>query len=58
MSSSSTLIGDLLPANVISEIESNTCLKFNYVQTDVPSEAENGYTVCYIPDFSKLLVNK
>lgn len=59
MSSSLTPnIGDLLVADMVSEIESNTCVKFNYVQTSVPSEAEDRYTLCYIEDFTKLLVNK
>ena len=51
-------IGNLFLLGIISEIENNTCVKFNYVQTDIPSEAENNYTICYIPDFTQLLVNE
>ena len=50
--------GDLYLLGIISEIEINTCITFNYVQTDIPSEEKNNNTICYIPDLTQLLVNK
>ena len=49
------LIGDLFLADIITEIEKNTCVRFKYVQTDIP-EVDSNYTICYLPDFSQLLV--
>ena len=49
----SQYVGDLFLAEFISELESNTCVKFTYLQTNLPSEQESDYTICYIPDLTK-----
>ena len=44
-------------SDIISEIENNTCVRYKYVPTAVPTEAENKNKICYVHDFSHLLVN-